>query len=181
LHPALSRRLREMAYGDLLDDRSRDAEAMRGVWAQIPAADRVQPFAAVHAAQAFIARGLHGDARGIIEKALAVEWDDRLVRAYRQAAAGEGTPELLGQIERCEQWLAERPDDPELALTLGALCLKQKLWGKAQRHLDQALSAASEPVCVREAHLKLAQLHEALGQEAQAQNHYRKCALATVL
>ena len=34
---------------------------------------------------------------------------------------------------------------------------------------------------VREAHLKLAQLHEALGQREEANRHYRLCALATVL
>jgi HemY protein len=34
---------------------------------------------------------------------------------------------------------------------------------------------------VREAHLKLAQMHEALGQEAEAAAHYRQCALATIL
>jgi HemY protein len=34
---------------------------------------------------------------------------------------------------------------------------------------------------VREAHLKLAQMHEALGQMEEANHHYRQCALATVL
>ena len=78
-------------------------------------------------------------------------------------------------------WAARRPGDAELALTLGALCLRQMLWGKAQRHLEQALSDASEPAMVREAHLKLAQLHEALGQQQEAAAHYRQCALATIL
>jgi uncharacterized protein HemY len=45
------------------------------------------------------------------------------------------------------------------------LCLRQKLWGKAQRHLEQALSDAIEPRTVRESHLALAQLHEALDQQ----------------
>jgi HemY protein len=71
--------------------------------------------------------------------------------------------------------------DAELALTLGTLCLKQKLWGKAQRYLEQALSDATEAAMVREAHLKLAQMHEALGQDELAAKHYRQCALATVL
>jgi HemY protein len=181
LHPALSSRLRELAYEDLLSDRTRDAESLRHVWACVPAEDRVKPFVATHAANAFNARGLHDDARAVVEKALAVEWDDRLVRAYRESAAAEGSPSLLAQIEHCEQWCRERPNDAELALSLGALCLKQKLWGKAQRHLEQALSDATEPRTVREAHLKLAQLHEALGQTEEAIGHFRRCALATVL
>jgi HemY protein len=181
LHPALSRRLRELAYEDLLSDQAHDAESLHRVWASVPASDRVQPFVAVHAANAFSARGLHDEARAVVEKALAAEWDDRLVRAYRDSAAAEGSPALLAQIERCEEWAAQRPTDPELALTLGALCLKQQLWGKAQRHLEHALSNATESGMVREVHLKLAQLHEALGNIEEANSHYRQCALATML
>lgn len=151
------------------------------VWYSIPGADRVQPYVAALAAAAFNTRGLHDEARGIVEKALDHEWDDRLVRAYRQSAAAEGSPELLAQIERCEQWQTQRPTDAELALTLGTLCLKQKLWGKAQHFLEQALSDAEETTAVREAHLKLAQMHEALGQDTQAHGHYRQCALTALL
>jgi len=88
---------------------------------------------------------------------------------------------LLAQIEHCEGWSNARPTDAELALTLGSLCLKQKLWGKAQRYLEQALSDASDSRMVREAHLKLAQMHEALQQMEEAASHYRQCALATIL
>jgi HemY protein len=181
LHPAASRRLRELAYEDLLSDRSHDAESIRRVWSAIPSEDKVVAYVAERAARAFSARGLHAEARTIVERALAVEWSDRLVRVYRDGAAATGSSELLAQIERCEQWLVQRPTDPELALTLGTLCLKQKLWGKAQRHLEQALSEASETDTVRIAHLELAQLHEALNQTDQANTHYRQCALAGFL
>lgn len=181
LHPALSRRLRELAYEDLLSDRAHDAESIQRVWTAIPVEDRIKPFVAVRAADAFNAQGLHDEARGVVEKALAAEWSDRLVRAYRESAAAEGSAALLAQIERCEQWVGQRPADAELALTLGTLCLKQKLWGKAQRHLEQALSDASESGTVLEAHLKLAQLHESLNHPEEAAAHYKQCALATIL
>jgi HemY protein len=181
LHPALSSRLRELAYDALLSDNSHDAESIRRVWATVPAADRIKPYIAAHAAAALNARGLHDEARATVEEALRAEWDDRVVRAYRDAAAPAGTPALLVQIENCEQWLKQRPNDAELALTLGSLCLKQKLWGKAQRYLEQALSDASEPRMVRESHLKLAQMHEALGQHEEAAGHFRQCALASIL
>jgi HemY protein len=181
LHPTLSRKLRELAYRDLLSDASHDAESIRRVWSAVPAEERVRPLVALLAAQAFNTRGLHDEARQVVEKALAVEWDERLVRAYGNAAGPEGSSALLAQIERGEEWLKSHPNDAELALTLGALCLRQKLWGKAQRYLEQALSDADEAETVREAHLKLAQLHEALNQSEQAASHYRRCALATVL
>lgn len=181
LHPALSLRLREMAYEALLSDPSHDAESLRRVWSGVPQEDRSKPFVACVAATAFNARGLHDEARVTAEQALQTGWDERIVRAYREAAGQPGSPTLLAQIEHCEEWLRARPNDAELALTLGSLCLKQKLWGKAQRYLEQALSDATEARMVREAHLKLAQMHEALGQEAEAAAHYRQCALATIL
>ncbi len=181
IHPALSRRLRELAYADLLSSQAHDAESIRRVWSTIPAEDRVQPFVAIRAADVFNALGSHDEARTVVEKALAQEWDAKLVRAYGDSAGAEGSPALLSQIERCEEWTRSHPTDSELALTLGTLCLRQKLWGKAQRHLEQALSDASDAETVRDAHLKLAQLHEALGQTEQAAAHYRQCALATIL
>ena len=181
LHPALSARLRELAYEAMLSDGSHDAESIQRVWSTVPLADRVKPYIAARAAAALNARGLHEEARATAEEALRVEWDDRVVRAYRDASAQAGSPSLLAQIEHCEQWMRERPTDAELALTLGSLCLKQKLWGKAQRYLEQALSDATEPRMVREAHLKLAQMHEALGQTGDAAAHFRQCALASVL
>ena len=181
LHPAVSRRMRELAYEDLLLDRNHDAESIRNLWQTVPLIDRLRPFVAVRAAETFNACGLHDEARSVVERALAAEWDDKLVRAYRKSAAPESTPTLLAQIDRCESWTADRPNDAELALTLGTFCLKQKLWGKAQRHLEQALSDAVEPATVREAHLKLAQLHEALNHAEQAATHYRLCALVSVL
>ncbi len=181
LHPAVSRRLRDLAYEDLISNQTHDAESIRRMWASVPAEDRIQPFVALRAARAFNAKGLHDEARSVVEEALKKEWDDRLVRIYGNSAGAEGSAALLAQIERCEEWMQGRPADAELALTLGALCLRQKLWGKAQRHLEQALSETSEADTVREAHLKLAQLHEALSQPDQAAAHYRQCALATML
>jgi HemY protein len=181
LHPALSSRLREMAYESLLSDDTHDAESIQRVWAGVPLDERTQPYIAERAAAAFNARGLHDEARAIAEAALKVNWDDRLVRAYRESAGPTGSATLLAQIEHCEAWAKERPNDPELALTLGSLCLRQKLWGKAQRYLEQALSDVTDPAMVQDAHLKLAQMHEALGQPEEAAAHYRQCALATIL
>ncbi|KAF1040325.1 MAG: hypothetical protein GAK35_03520 [Herbaspirillum frisingense] len=181
LHPALSNRLREMSYDALLSDRSHDAESIRLLWSGVPSADKLKPYIASRAAHAFSSRGLHDEARTLLERALAADWDIRLLRAYRESTAEAGSAALLAQIEHCEAWLSKNPTDAELALTLGMFCLRQKLWGKAQRHLEQALSDAIEPRTVRESHLALAQLHEALDQPDQAAGHYKQCALATAI
>ncbi|MBS1170912.1 MAG: heme biosynthesis protein HemY [Burkholderiaceae bacterium] len=177
IHPALSARLRELAYEDLLSAHPHDAESIRRVWQKIPSDDRKRPYVAVRAANAFNKVGLHDNARQLVVRALSEEWDERLLRVFRDSAADEGSPALLEQIEQSEEWLNRRPADHELALTLGSLCLKQKLWGKAQRHLEQALLGETDTDLAREAHFRLALLHESLKQPEQAAKHYRECAL----
>lgn len=177
LHPALSTRLRELAYKDLLSDHGHDAESIRRLWNSIPAADRLQPFVAALAARTMVAQGLFDDARNLLEKALHEQWDERLIIAYRETAAKEGSAALLIQIEHGESWLLTHPTDPELALTMGVLCLNQKLWGKAERNLEQALIYAVDDGCRREANLRLAQLNEELGIQEKAAKYYRACAL----
>jgi HemY protein len=179
LHPTLSRRLRDMAYEALLPKAAEDPESLKKLWATVPAADRMSPGVAAVAANAFMKVGRQQEAADIIEKALAVQWDVRLLRAYRNCAAPEGSATLLAQIENGERWARERPNDPELSLVLGALCLKQKLWGKAQRHLEEAMAGTAERGIAQEAHLRLAQMHEALNQSEAAAVHYRQCALTT--
>lgn len=144
LHPTLSRRLRDMAYEAMLPKASEDLESLKKLWATIPANDRQSVAVATLAAGAFMKAGRQQEAADILQKALAVQWDVRLLRGYRQCAAPEGSATLLSQIEYVEQWLRERPNDAELALLMGALCQKQKLWGKAQRHLEQAVLGASD-------------------------------------
>jgi len=179
LHPALSSRLRELAYEDLLSSRGRDAESIRRAWQKIPSDDRKRPYIAVRAARSFNAVGLHDEARSLIGKALSADWDERLLRSYRDSAAPEGSSGLLAQIEQCEEWIKKRPTDHELALTLGTLCLKQKLLGKAQLHLERALLGVNDPKVAQEAHFKLAELHETLNHPDEAAIHYRQCALLT--
>lgn len=178
IHPALASRLRELAYEDLLTRRAADAGSIRRAWQKVPIEDRLRPYLALRAADAFRLHGLDEDARAVVVQALEAEWNERLVRAYREAAAEENTPELLAQIEHGEEWRKKHPSDAELALTLGALCLKQRLWGKAQSYLEQALYSASELRQRQDAHLMLAQLHESLGHPDEASRHYRQSALA---
>ncbi len=179
LHPTLSRRLRDLAYEALLPKAADDLESLRKLWSTVPAADRQSAAVATLAANAFVTAGRPQEAADILSDALASQWDVRLLRAYRQCAAPEGSAALLAQIDQAEHWLRERPNDAELSLLLGALCQKQKLWGKAQRHLEQAVAGANDRATVQEAHLRLAQMFEALGQNDTAAMHYRECALTT--
>ena len=181
IHPALAGRLREMAYEALLKEHGHDPESLRRVWNEVPAGERKNRYIALTAATAFTKCQLLEDARSIVEASLAEEWDTRLLRVYREAAAPEGSAALRTQIENCEAWLQTHPKNAELELTLGMLCFNQKLWGKAQVHLEDALAHCTEPRTIRESNLSLARLHETIGQAEQAANYYRQCAIATTL
>jgi HemY protein len=120
----------------------------------------------VAAAQCYIALGRSNDARQIIEESLDETWESELVALYSDCA-GHNT---VKQIERAESWLDEHPRDAALLLTLGKLCARQSLWGKAQSYLEAGISI--EPTY--SGHLELARLHEKLGNADAARRHYRE-------
>lgn len=177
IHPALAGRLREMAYEALLRENEHDPESLRYVWNEVPSNERKNRYIAFTAATAFTECQLFDEARFIVENALSDEWDIRLVRIYREAAGSEGSAALRMQIERCESWMQTHVREPELELCLGVLCFKQKLWGKAQVHMENTLAYCKEARTEREANLYLAQLHEAIGQASEAAKYYRQCAM----
>lgn len=179
INPTRAEHMIQIAYEGLISDASLGDDSLRAVWSSIPNAHKTKPFIAAAAARAFVARGLHDDARTVVERALKENWDARLIRSYRDAIPESSDSSVVAQIERCEQWLAKYPKDAELLLTLGVLCVKQKLWGQAQKNLEQALQATPDPRVQREGHLGLARMFEGLGQHEKAQVHFKRCAELT--
>jgi HemY protein len=78
--------------------------------------------------------------------------------------------DTLKQIERAENWLKQHPQDAALLQTLGRLCAKQELWGKAQSYLEASLSIEPDAGT----HLELAHLLEKIGRADEAGKHYRE-------
>jgi HemY protein len=116
--------------------------------------------------------GLDEDAAAVLEEAIdkrgADNWDSSLVVRYADAR----TSATLSQIERAETWLAKQPRDAALLATLGKLCMRQALWGKAQSYLEA--SVALEPTL--DAHMTLARLTEQIGKPQEAMRHIRRSA-----
>ncbi|HZZ92657.1 MAG TPA: heme biosynthesis protein HemY, partial [Usitatibacter sp.] len=104
----------------------------------------------------------------LLEQALEHDWSPTLVALYADAAGDDA----LRQIERAEKWLREHARDPALLLTLGKLCMRQGLWGKAQSYIEASL--ALEPT--HEGHMTLAALMEKLGKPQEAVAHFRRSA-----
>ena len=158
--------IRHYALAEDLKRKALDTRALEEAWRKVPQEERTNRRVAVAAAQCFIALGGCARAHGIIEAALAAEWDTELVGLYAECDGGD----TVARIERAEGWLKQHAEDATLLLTLGKLCARLELWGKAQSYLDA--SVAVEPTW--SAHLALAQLHERLGNVEAARKCYRE-------
>jgi len=75
-------------------------------------------------------------AQQLIRDSLEAQWDGELVVLYGDCLSDD----LVLQTEQAEKWLKQHPQEPGLLLALGKLCIKQKLWGKAQNYLDASIS-----------------------------------------
>ncbi len=155
------------AYLEILKRKAQDdVRALKAYWIKMPATIRTNTKVALAAAQQFIKAGDDQTALNIIETSLEQQWDSDLIKHYGNCL----TQDNLKQLERAEKWLPNHPKDAALLLTLGTLCMRQELWGKAQNYLEASLSI--EPTS--ETHIAFAQLLEKMKRENDACEHYRK-------
>lgn len=70
----------------------------------------------------------------------------------------------MAQVVVAERWLKDRPEDPDLLLTLGRLCKNNRLWAKGRDYLSASLNISDRPQTCAE----LADLLIALGEEREA-------------
>ena len=125
------------------------------------------------AARALVGQGAEAEAQKLIESILDNagndDWQPDLVAIYGRLTNSEQT----ARIAKAEAWLRRHPDDARLLKALGRMCLRQRLWGKAQSYLEASLSVAPS----QQAHLELARLFDLLERPEEANKHYRASAL----
>jgi HemY protein len=159
---------RRAAHLGNLNRKSQDADALTAYWKQLPSELRVDSAIAATIARYYLALGSSAEAQAIVESALDAGWDAGLVAIYADCAGDSALP----LIERAEKWLRAHARDPALLLTLGKLCMRQDLWGKAQSYIEASL--ALEPT--HDGHMTLAALMEKLGKTQEAIRHFRRSA-----
>ena len=164
--------LRRQAVIESIKRKAVDDKSLREYWDRLPAEDRFEPRIAATAAQCLITLGACQDAHRIIEEGLERQWDSALLAKYSECL---GT-DVRQQLERAEMWLQRHPRDAVLLLTLGRLCARQGLWGKARSYLEASMSI--EPT--HSAHLELGRLLEREGKPAEAAAEYQKALKVTL-
>ncbi|QDX81293.1 hypothetical protein B9N43_08575 [Denitratisoma sp. DHT3] len=170
--PTQAAALRLRAHRGNLRALGDDRDGLGQYLARMPEEERRDPRLALDAARRLIAIGDCSEAARLIEDALAEQWDSALVSAYGECEGGD----VLRRISHAEKWLPSQPRDAQLLLTLGRLCRRQQLWGKAQSYLEASLSVRP----LLETHLELAQLLDYLERPEEANSHYRAAAALKV-
>jgi len=160
--------LRLRAQRGMLDTLQDDPVQLKRYWRDMPTVDRRDLQIAQRATRALTAVGACAESGQLIEDYLGECWESVLLEDYARCESGD----VLGHIAHCERWLHAHPSDAMLLLTLGRLCARQQLWGKAQSYLEASL--AVDASCA--GHVELAGLFDHLERPDDANQHYRAAA-----
>lgn len=156
------------AYRELILKQTRnpeDIERVRNLWADMPEHLRTNIELIVLYTEALVQGGQQVIAERLLRHSLKEHWDSRLVLRYG----------LLGvdasrQLVTAEKWLQERPNDPDLLLTLGRLALRNAYWDKAREYFEASQrQRPNGEVCA-----ELARLYANLGEHNKSQLYYRQ-------
>ena len=172
LPPGAAQQIRLNAEINLIKSKPANPQVIVDAWKGFAAESRFDADMVATVARRLLALDCNADAKAVIEEAVDERgvdgWDSQLAAIYAECK----TESTLAQIERAERWLHQHARDAELLATLGKLCMRQALWGKAQSYLEA--SVALQPTL--SAHMTLARLMEKLGRNDEAIRHLRRSA-----
>jgi len=109
-------------------------------------------------------------AEPLIRNFLKKKWNQHLIKLYGIIRGAD--PQQ--QLSFAESLLEQQEKDAVLLLTLGRLCIRSSLWGKARNYLEASIGAAPSA----EAYAELGHLLERLGERDAAMENYRRGLMA---
>lgn len=115
-----------------------DGAALGTLWSQLPRTQRRLPAVVEAYARRASSFGLVLPAMDEVESALRREWSPRLIETYGTLTGDD----VEARLHRAEGWLDAHPNDANLLLTLGRMCVRVRLWGKAHQYLQRSLALA---------------------------------------
>ena len=153
-------RLETMAHTALLKNASAELTHLQDTWRRIGKTSRHNNTILSAYIFGLMRHHMGNEAETLINEALSREWDTDLARLYGLLEDAD----VSRQIRYAEEWLTHRRHDPVLLLTLGRLCLRNKLWAQARQYLEASLSLEqSTETCT-----ELARLYEQQGETDKA-------------
>ena len=106
------------------------------------------------------------DCELLLREVLKHQWDPALIRLYGLVTGTDSSK----QLAFAERLLKTHAREPVLLLTIGRLCRRNSLWGKARSYLEESLAIQAVP----ETYQELATLLERQGDHAGAAECYQK-------
>lgn len=133
-----------------------DPAKLRQSWEEIPRKLQPHEELVVCYAQYLMGRGRNDQAQELVFNAMRKQWSEMLIELYGHIESSKPSK----QLSAAEGWLSRKADDAVLLLTLGRLCLRCKLWGKARSYLEASLNICASSTTYRELGVLLEQLEE---------------------
>lgn len=106
------------------------------------------------------------DCEVLLRSAIKRQWDVALVRLYGLVVGSD----VNKQLSTAETWLQNHARDAVLLLSLGRICMRNELWGKARDYLQESIDVQANP----EAYYEFAKFHEHEGRNDAAAECYEK-------
>lgn len=138
------------------DDAQAVRQALERAWERLTAAQRQEPRLVLAYAEQLRQAGAQKEAEHVLRTALKRQYESPLARLYGLVRGDDPAR----QLQFAEGLLKAHPSDPSLLLTLGRLCLQQRLWGKARDYLESSLRFQRNPETCAELARLLASLGE---------------------
>ena len=160
--------MEQLTYTELLRQagRSGDNGAMQAVWSATPKQVRSDPEVVAAYARLLIGNGLLVDAEALTRDAIRHQWSEQLAYLYGLIDLNPSK-----QLSTAEGWLEREPHNPLLLLTLGRLCLRNRLWGKGKSYLEASIGLGPRAETYQELG---ALLESGLAEREQALRCYRQ-------
>jgi HemY protein len=165
---ALAERLEIQAYRSLLaGSGGKGAEqALNGIWQRVPKELAYRTELVRDYVQHLIECGAPDQAEAVLYRSVTRHWSPDLIYLYGLVDGSQ--PDR--QLRRAEEWLVSHETDPVLLLTVGRLCRRNALWGKARQYLESCIRSGGS----YEAFNELAGVLEKMGERETALVYYRR-------
>jgi HemY protein len=168
LKESILKNMEARSYRGFLAAAKNNQQALEKAWAKIPRSVQSDADLILHYIKlSNRAESSSADVEQLIVRSLEQKWDNRLVEAYGLFNASDPSE----QLKRTEKWLDDYAKNEDLLLALGRICIRAKLWGKAQSYLEASIGvkpmAAS---CLALAEL----LGDQLQQKDKASKYYKQ-------
>lgn len=168
LNQASLLQLEQLVHRELLTlaTQQGDLAILRKSWQQTPKHLRHDLDMIRHYVRCLLILKANDDAEQLLREALKKQWDVDLVYIYGLIEASD--PDR--QLATAEAWLKGHENNPVLLLTLGRLCKRNQLWGKARSYFNASLGIKPHSDTYKE----LGQLLEQLNEHNEAVECYHK-------